>query len=86
LISHLKLKHRIYESEDHKTIRAQEAIRSQIVINDMSLFEATKQGSNNLKKMDQLPSVELYHTLITSVEPEWAFSATGLFVTNSETD
>jgi len=43
----------------------------------MSLFEATKKRSNNLEK--------LYHALITikptSVEPERAFSAAGLFVT-----
>jgi len=84
LISHLKSKHIIHiihESEDHKTIPAQEEIRSQIVIKEMSLFEATKKRSSNLEKP--------YHALITmkpiSVEPEWAFSATGLFA-NSEID
>jgi len=44
LISHLKSKHRIHvihESEDHKTIPAQEEIRSQILIKEISLFEAT---------------------------------------------
>jgi len=61
---------------------AQEAILSQIVKKEMSLFEATKK-SNNLK---------LFHALITtkpkSVEPERAFSATGLryLSQNSETD
>jgi len=43
----------------------------------MSHFEATKKRSNNLEK--------LFHALITinlkSVEPERAFSATGLFLT-----
>jgi len=43
----------------------------------MSLFEATNMRSNNLEK--------LYHALIPinpkSVEPERAFSVTGLFVT-----
>jgi len=46
---------------------------------EMSLFEATKKRSNNLEK--------LYHVLITikptSLEPQWAFKATGVF---SETD
>ena len=43
----------------------------------MSLFEATNKRPKNLEK--------LYHTLLkikpTSVEPERAFSAMGLFVT-----
>jgi len=30
LINHLKSKHRIHESEDHKTIPAQEQIQSQL--------------------------------------------------------
>jgi len=84
LISHLKSKHIIHvihESEDHKTIPAVEEIRSQIVIKETSLFEATTKRSNNLEKP--------YHALVTmkptSVEPEWAFLATGLFA-NSETD
>jgi len=58
LISHLKSKHRIHESEDHRTIPAQEEIRSQIVIKEMSLFEATKKRSNDPEK--------LYHALITA--------------------
>jgi len=52
LINHLKSKNRIHvilESEDHKTITEQEEIRSQIVKKEMSLFAATKKGSNNLK-------------------------------------
>jgi len=52
LITHLKSKHRIHvilESEDHKTNPEQEEIRSQIVKKEMSLFEATKKRSNNLK-------------------------------------
>jgi len=80
LINHLKSKHRIqvtHESEDHKTIPAQEEILSQIVKKEMSLFEATKKRSNNLEK--------LLHASITinpkPFEPERAFSATGLFVT-----
>jgi len=50
----LKSKHRIHvihESEDHKTIPAQEEIRSQIVIKEMSLFEATNKRLNNLEKL-----------------------------------
>jgi len=80
LISYLKSKHRIHvilESEDHKTIPAQEEIRSQTVIKEKRLFEVTKKRSDNFEK--------LYHALITikpiSVEPERAFSPTGLFVT-----
>ena len=52
LINHLNSKHIIHvilESEDHKTIPEQEEIRSQIVKKEMSLFEATKKRSNNLK-------------------------------------
>jgi len=46
----LKSKHRIHEDENHKTIPAQEEIRSQIVIKEMSLFEAAKKRSKiNLK-------------------------------------
>jgi len=85
LINRSKSKHKIHlihEREDHKTIPAQEEIRSQIMKKEMSLFEATKKRSNNLEK--------LYHALITikptSLEPQWAFKATGVFVTNSETD
>jgi len=69
----LKSKHRIHvilESEDHKTIPAQEEILSQIVIKEMSFFEATKKMSNNLEKW--------FHALITinpkSVEPDGFFS------------
>jgi len=44
---------------------------------EMGLFEATRKRSNNPKK--------LFHALNTikpkSLESEWAFSATGLFVT-----
>jgi len=75
----LKSKHRIHgihAGEDHKAIPAQEEIQSQIVIKEISFFEATKKRSNNLEK--------LFHALLTikpkSVEPERAFSATGLFV------
>jgi len=77
----LKSKHRIHvihEGEDHKTIPAQEEIRSQIANKEMSLFEATKKRSNNLEK--------LFHALIIitikpkSMGPERAFSATGLCV------
>jgi len=41
-INHLKSRHRIHECENHKTIPAQEEIRSQIVIKEMSLVKATK--------------------------------------------
>jgi len=42
----LKSKHRIHEGENHKTIPAQGEIRSEIVIKEMSLFEATKKRPN----------------------------------------
>jgi len=80
LINHMKSQYRIQvilESEGHKTTTAQEEIRSQIVIKEMSLFEAAKKRSNSL--------VKLYHALLTnkptSVESERVSSATGLFVT-----
>jgi len=38
LISYFKSKHRIPESENHKTIPAQEEIRSQIVIKEIWVF------------------------------------------------
>jgi len=73
----LKSQHRIQvilESEDRNTIPAQEETRSQIVIKETRLFEATKKRSNNLAK--------LYRALLahkrTSVEPERASSAIGL--------
>jgi len=77
--NHLKSKDRIHvilESEDQKTIRAQEEIRSQIVKKEMSLFEATKKRSNNREKI-----VPCLNTIKPKpVGPERAFSATGLFV------
>jgi len=48
LFKHLKSKHRIHaihESEDHKTILAQEEIRSQIVKKETSLPETAKKES-----------------------------------------
>jgi len=55
----------IHEGEDHRTIQAQEEIRSQIAKKERSLFEAKKMRSNNLEK--------LFRALITikpkSVEP-----------------
>jgi len=48
----LKSKNRTHVTlafEDHETIPAQEEIRSQIVIKEMSLFEATKKRAKNLK-------------------------------------
>jgi len=78
LINHLKSKDRIHvinESEDHQTIPHRKGPR--IVKKEMSLFEATKKTSNNLEK--------LFHALMAikpkSMEPERAFSATGLFAT-----
>jgi len=53
LINHLNSKHRIHGihgSEDQKTIPAQEEIRSQTVIQEMSLLKATKMRSNHLQK------------------------------------
>jgi len=66
LINHVKSKHTIHvihESEDHKTIPAQEEILSQIVKKEMNLFEATKKRSNNLEK--------LFHALI-AIKPKTA--------------
>jgi len=78
----LKSKHRIHADEDHKTIPAQEEIRSQIVKKEMSLFETTKKRSNNLEK--------LLHALIIiktkSQEPERAFQLRGYLSQNSGTD
>jgi len=54
LINHLKSNNRthvILACEDHKTIPAQEEIRSQIVIKEMSLFEATKKRPKKLKNL-----------------------------------
>jgi len=72
LINHLNLKHRIHvihESEDHKSIVAQEKILSQFMKKEMSLVEVAKKRSNNVEK--------LFHALITiklkSVEPRRAF-------------
>ena len=60
LTNHVKSKHRIYESEKHKTMPVQEEIRSQIVMKEMILFEATKKRSNNLEK--------LFHALIRGAD------------------
>ena len=75
-----EIKHRIHvilDSEDHKTIPAQEEIRSQIMIKEMCLFEAAKKRSNNLEKL----YIALHTNKPTSVELERASSATGLFYT-----
>ena len=68
-------------SEDHKTITAQEEIRSQTVIKEMSLSEATKR-SNNLEK--------LYQALITISPHQWnqrvSFQSRDYLSQNSETD
>jgi len=85
LINHLKSNSRIHvilESEDHKTVRAQEEIRSQIAKNEINLFQATKKRSNNLEKLFNAVII----IMPTSVEPERAFSATGLFVPKLKTD
>ena len=75
LINHLKSEHRIHEGENHKTIPAQEEIQPQIVKKEISLFEAiNKRGKITLKNC----SVTIKPK---SVEPERAFSTTGLFVT-----
>jgi len=55
LINHLKSKRRIQEGENHKTIPAQEEIRSQIVIKEMSLFETTKKRSKITLENNSIP-------------------------------
>jgi len=55
LINHLKSKHRIHEGENHKSIPAQEEILSQIMIKEMSLFEATKNRSKITLKNCSMP-------------------------------
>ena len=61
----------------HQTTKVQDKVESSIVKKEMSLFEATKKRPENLQK--------LFNALLaiksTSVEPEWAFSAMGLFAT-----
>jgi len=59
-----------------KIIPAQEEIRSQILIKEMSFFEATKKRPNHLEKLQHA----LFTIKPTSVEPERVFSATELFV------
>jgi len=59
-----------------KIIPAQEEIRSQILIKEISFFEATKNRPNNLEKLQHA----LFTIKPTSVEPEKVFSATELFV------
>ena len=63
--------------ERHQTAKVQDKVESCIVKKEMSLFEATKKGPDNLQK--------LFNALLTikpaSVEPERAFSAVGLFAT-----
>jgi len=84
LTNHLKSKHKIQvflESEDHNTTPAQEEIRSQIVIKEMILFEATRKRSNNLAKL----YIALLTNKPTSVEPGRASSATDYLSQNSET-
>jgi len=59
LINHLKSKHRvqvILESEEHKTVPAQEEIRSQIVKKETRVFEVAKKRSNNLKCLKSSPN------------------------------
>jgi len=51
----LKSKHRIHGGENHKTIPAQEEILSQVVIKEMSLFEATKKRSKITLKNCTMP-------------------------------
>ena len=78
----MKSKHRIHEGEDHKTIPAQEEIRSQSVIKEMSLFDATKKKPDNLEK--------LFNALITVkpklVETKRVFQPRDNLSQNSETD
>jgi len=84
-INYLKSKYRIYvilESEDHKTIPAQEVIGLQIVIKEISLFEATKKRSNNLEKL----CLAFITINPTSVESERALSVTRHLSQNWETE
>ena len=55
LISHLKSKNRSLEGDNHKTIPAQEEIRSKTVVKEMSLFEATKKTSKITVKNCSMP-------------------------------
>ena len=61
----------------HQTTKVQVKVESSIVKKEMSLFEATEKRPENLQK--------LFNALLTikptSVEPERAFSAMGLFAT-----
>jgi len=54
LINLFKSKHIIYESEDHKIVLAQEEIRSQIVMKEIGLLEATKRDLITLKTCTML--------------------------------
>jgi len=70
----LKSQHRIQvilESEGHNTIPAQEETRSQIVIKEMSLFEATKKRSNNFAK--------LYRALLAHTQTHISGTREGFF-------
>jgi len=65
LINHLKSKHRvqvILESEEHKTVPAQEEIRSQIVKKETRVFEVAKKRSNNLKLFHALNRAQISGT------------------------
>ena len=66
-----------FMEERHQTTKVQNEIESSIVKKEMNLFEATKKRPENLQK--------LFNALLTikptSVEPERAFSAIGLFAT-----
>jgi len=48
LINHFKPNHRIHEGKNHKSIPAQEEIRSKIVKKEMSLFGATEKRSDKM--------------------------------------
>ena len=65
-----------------KTIPAQEEIRSQILIKEMSFFEATKKRPNKLVKLQHA----LFITNPTSVVPERVFQPRNYLSENSGTD
>ena len=86
LINHLKSKdriHIIHESEDHKTIPEQVEIRSQIVNKEMSLFEAPKKRSNNLK---YVPCLNYNQTQITETREGFFSHGTICHKTQKQTD
>jgi len=65
-----------------KIIPAQDESPSQILIKEMSFFEATKKRPNNLEKLQHV----LFTIKPTSVEPESFFQSRNYLSENSEKD